>query len=88
LDGKFRKISISLKDTTAKIDYRSGYFAGKQFTRFTSTDKERQLEDALMLGDPMTDLTIVMEVDYFQLNRAEYPWPAAAAPSTSTSPAK
>ena len=25
-----------------------------------------------MLGDPITDLTIAMEVDYFQLNRAEY----------------
>jgi hypothetical protein len=25
-----------------------------------------------MLGDPITDLTIVMEVDYFRLNRAEY----------------
>jgi len=72
LDGKFRKITISLKDTSAKLDYRSGYFAGKQFAKFTSTDKERQLEDALMLGDPITDLTIVMEVDYFQLNRAEY----------------
>ena len=35
-------------------------------------DKERQLEDALMLGDPITDLTIAMEIDYFQLNRAEY----------------
>ncbi|MGA8596987.1 MAG: VWA domain-containing protein, partial [Bryobacteraceae bacterium] len=27
---------------------------------------------ALMLPDPITDLTIAMEVDYFQLNRAEY----------------
>ena len=35
-------------------------------------DKERQLEDALMLGDPITDLTVAMEIDYFQLNRAEY----------------
>jgi len=25
-----------------------------------------------MLGDPVTDLTIAMELDYFQLNRAEY----------------
>jgi len=25
-----------------------------------------------MLEDPITDLTIAMEVDYFQLNRAEY----------------
>src|SRR5262249_44350573 len=72
LDGKFRKISISLKDLSAKLDYRSGYYAGKQFSKFTAADKERQLEDALMLGDPITDLTIVMEVDYFQLNRAEY----------------
>src|SRR5437667_2012044 len=72
LDGKFRKITIALDDTSGKLDYRSSYFAGKQFTKFTSTDKERQLEDALMLGDPITELTIVMEVDYFQLNRAEY----------------
>ena len=25
-----------------------------------------------MLGDPITDLTIAMEVNFFQLNRAEY----------------
>ena len=25
-----------------------------------------------MLPDPVTELTIAMEVDYFQLNRAEY----------------
>jgi VWFA-related protein len=72
LDGKFRRIKITLKDATAKLDFRSGYYAGKQFAKFTSADKERQLEDALMLGDPITDLTIAMEVDYFQLNRAEY----------------
>jgi VWFA-related protein len=72
LDGKFRKIAIALKEITAKLDYRSGYFAGKQFGKFTVADKERQLEDALMLGDPITDLTIAMELDYFQLNRAEY----------------
>jgi VWFA-related protein len=72
LDGKFRKIKISIPDTTAKIDYRVGYFAGKQFKNFNSVDKERQLEDALMLGDPITELTIAMEINFFQLNRAEY----------------
>ncbi len=74
LDGKFRKVAVSLanKDLQAKLDFRSGYFAGKTFTKYTTADKERQLEDALMLGDPITDLTIQMEVNYFQLNRAEY----------------
>src|ERR1017187_3981710 len=56
----------------AKLDYRQGYFAGKVFGKFTVADKERQLEDALMLEDPITELTIDMEIDYFQLNRAEY----------------
>jgi len=73
LDGKFRKIKITLNsNTTASLDYRQGYFAGKQFKNFTTVDKERQLEEALMLGDPVTELTIAMELDYFQLNRAEY----------------
>src|SRR5438093_1553051 len=73
LDGKFRRVKITLKETpTAKLDYRQGYYAGKTFNKFTAADKERQLEDALMLGDPITDLNIAMEVNYFQLNRAEY----------------
>jgi VWFA-related protein len=73
LDGKFRRIKITLKETpNAKLEYRQGYFAGKTFNKFTAADKERQLEEALMLGDPITDLTIAMEINYFQLNRAEY----------------
>jgi VWFA-related protein len=72
-DGKFRRVKISLKEeVSVKLDYRQGYFAGKTFSKFTAADKERQLEEALMLGDPITDLTIAMEVNYFQLNRAEY----------------
>jgi VWFA-related protein len=72
-DGKFRRVKIALKETpNAKLDYRQGYFAAKTFDKFTAADKERQLEEALMLGDPITDLTIAMEVNYFQLNRAEY----------------
>jgi len=73
LDGKFRRIKISLREgVSGDLDYRQGYFAGKEFSKFSSADKERQLEDALMLGDPITELTIAMEIGYFQLNRAEY----------------
>ncbi len=72
-DGRFRRIKITLSaNFSAKLDYRQGYFAAKEFSKFTAADKERQLEEALMLPDPMTELTIAMEVDYFQLNRAEY----------------
>ncbi len=79
LDGKFRRIKITLaNDTGAKLEYRQGYFGGKEFNKFTTADKERQLLDALMLGDPITDLTISMEVNYFQLNSAEYFVPVVA----------
>src|ERR1700678_2095915 len=72
-DGKLRRIKITLNsDPEAKLDYRQGYFAGKVFGKFTVADKERQLEDALMLEDPITELTIDMEIDHFQLNKAEY----------------
>lgn len=72
-DGKFRRIKISLNEgISASLNYRRGYFAAKKFAKFTAADKERQLEDALMMPDPITDLTIAMEIDYFQLNRAEY----------------
>jgi VWFA-related protein len=79
LDGKFRRIKVTLNGgISGELSYRQGYYSGKEFSKFTSVDKERQLEDALMLGDPVTDLTIVMEVNYFQLNRAEYFVPVAA----------
>jgi VWFA-related protein len=72
-DGKFRRVRISVSgDTEAKLEYRQGYYADKEFAKFTAVDKERQLEDALMLDDPITELSIAMEIDHFQLNRAEY----------------
>jgi hypothetical protein len=72
-DGKFRRIKITLRDgLSGELDYRQGYYAGKEFKKFTTADKDRQLEEAFMLGDPITELTIAMETGYFQLNGAEY----------------
>ena len=73
LDGKFRRVKVALREgATADLTYRQGYFADKEFGKFSAADKERQLEEALMLENPVTDITIAMEVNYFQLNRAEY----------------
>jgi VWFA-related protein len=72
-NGKFRRVKVTVANPTdANLAYREGYYANKEFAKFNAVDKERQLEDALMLGNPITDLTIAMEIDYFQLNRAEY----------------
>ena len=73
-DGKYRKISVKVAPLpeSAKIDYRKGYYAGKVWGKMNSSDKERQLEDALTLDDPFTDLPLAMEVDYFQTGRDKY----------------
>jgi VWFA-related protein len=72
-NGHFRRVKVTLtQNLDAKLNYREGYYADKEFNRFTAIDKERQLEDALMLEDPITELSIAMEIDHFQLNRAEY----------------
>jgi VWFA-related protein len=72
-NGHFRRVKVSLtQNIEAKLNYRDGYYADKEFGKFTAVDKERQLEDALMLEDPVTELSIAMEIDHFQLNRAEY----------------
>ena len=73
LDGRYRRIKVQIgKNLTAKLDYRSGYFASKEFRQFNSTDRERQLQEALMLGDPVTDLTMALEVNYFRQARDRY----------------
>ncbi len=77
-DGRFRRVKVTPNGTlSADLSYRQGYFGDKAFAKFTAADKERQLEDALMLENPITDITIVMEVNYFQLNRAQYFVPIA-----------
>jgi VWFA-related protein len=77
-DGRFRRVKVALNGgLSAELSYRQGYFADKNFANFSNADKERQLEEALMLGDPVTDITIAMEVNYFQLSRAQYFIPVA-----------
>ncbi len=73
LDGKYRRIKVQISSNlSARLDYRTGYFASKQFKQFNSSDRERQLEEALMLGDPVTDLTLALETDYFRMAQDRY----------------
>jgi VWFA-related protein len=73
-DGKYRHVTVKIGSLpeSAKIDYRRGYYAAKVWGKMNSSDKERQLEDALTLDDPFTDLPLAMEVDYFQTGRDKY----------------
>ncbi|MGI8991136.1 MAG: VWA domain-containing protein [Bryobacteraceae bacterium] len=72
-DGRFRRIKLALNNQTqAKLDYRGGYFGRKIFAKYNAADKESQLEEALMLGDPVTDLPLAIETDYFRITKSTY----------------
>src|SRR5579871_1433681 len=77
LDGQFRRIKITLRpELVAKYgqpkNYRQGYFADREFKNATASDKERQLQQALMLGDPVTEIQVAMEINHFRLARDRY----------------
>ncbi len=83
LDGHFRAVKISMRDPSvqsrfSKFEYTKGYYAGKEWKNFNATDKERSLTEALMLGDPVTDIEIAMDVYYFRLAKDRYFIPIVA----------
>lgn len=90
-DGQFRNVDVKLAPATqsrlsAKLDYRDGYYAEKDWKRFSSYDKEKQLEDALLLGDPVTELPLALEVNWFRFSRDRYFVPVAVKVPASVIP--
>ena len=72
-DGKYRKITVKLKSvTTARLEFRDGYYASKVWGKFNGDDKEKQLRDALTTGDPQTDIPLALEVDWFRISPVAY----------------
>ncbi len=65
-DGKFRKIRVEVSRPDLKLQHRPGYFASKQFMKLTQTERDRQLEEALTVDRPFSDLPLILEADYFK----------------------
>jgi VWFA-related protein len=82
LDGRYRKITVNLSPKIAalkpKLDYRQGYYGSTTFARLSNTDKEAQLQTAMESENPVTDLPIAVEIDYFRLERGKYFVPVSA----------
>ena len=55
-----------------KLEYRVGYFAPATFVKMTRADRETQLQQALESENPLTDLPLALEVDYFRLAQNKY----------------
>ncbi len=75
-DGRYRRIQVKLAPQLAglraKLSYREGYYGPTTFAHMRDTDKEAQLSQALLSDNPVTDLPIAVEVDYFRLDKDKY----------------
>jgi VWFA-related protein len=73
MDGKFRKISVKLNNKLeAKLEHRPGYWAGKIWTKMSGQDREQQLTEAISAGEPLTDIPLALQVDYFRIGSTSY----------------
>jgi VWFA-related protein len=72
-DGRYRRVRVELANhPSVDLSYRPGYYGAKDYAKFSAIDKEQQLDDALRLEDPITDIPMAMEINYFQVSGAEY----------------
>ncbi len=81
-DGRYRRIQVKLAPNLAglkaKLDYRQGYYGPTTFRHMEEGDKEAQLSQALLSDNPVTDLPIAVEADYFRIEKDKYFVPISA----------
>ena len=71
-DGRFRRIKVRLKRPDLKLEYRSGYYAPRDFAHSTKDDKEQQLQDQMLSDLSATDLAAYVSTAYFRLADNRY----------------
>jgi VWFA-related protein len=71
-DGRFRRIKVRLKRTDLKLEYRSGYYAPRDFAHSSKDDREQQLQDQLLSDLSATDLSAFVSTAYFRLADNRY----------------
>jgi VWFA-related protein len=71
-DGRFRRIKVVLNRQDVKLEYRAGYYAGRDFEHFNRTDREQQLQDELASELPATDVAVYAGTAYFRRDDSHY----------------
>jgi hypothetical protein len=66
------KLAPRLATLKAKLDYRQGYYGATTFAHMRDSDKESQLSQALLSENPVTDLPLALEIDYFRIEKTKY----------------
>src|SRR5882757_3127992 len=71
-DGRFRHLKVTINRPDLKLDFRSGYFAGRDFIHLDRADREQQLEDELAAQLPRVDVPVYAGESYFRKDESHY----------------
>jgi hypothetical protein len=71
-DGRFRKLKVLVNRPDLKLDYRSGYYAGRDFEHLNRADREQQMEDELAAQLPRVDVPLFAGAAYFRQDDSHY----------------
>jgi VWFA-related protein len=75
-DGRFRRLRVQVNradlKADAKLEYRSGYYAGRDFLHSSRADREQQLNDELEAELPQTDVALFAGAAYFRHDDSHY----------------
>src|SRR6266480_6356033 len=71
-DGKFRRLKVQVNRSDLKLDFRAGYYAGRDFEHLNRADREQQLEEELDAQLPRVDVPLYAGAAYFRQDDAHY----------------
>src|ERR1700682_5919897 len=71
-DGRFRRLKVQVNRADLKLDFRTGYYAGRDFEHLNRADREQQLEDELDAQLPRVDVPLYAGAAYFRQDDAHY----------------
>jgi VWFA-related protein len=71
-DGHFRHLKVQLNRPDLKLDYRSGYYAGRDFEHLNRADREQQIQDELASELSQTDVAVYAGASYFRQDDSHY----------------
>jgi VWFA-related protein len=71
-DGRFRHLKVVVNRPDLRLDFRSGYYADRDFEHLNRSDREQQLEDELAAQLPRVDVPLYAGASYFRKDDSHY----------------
>src|SRR5204863_706400 len=71
-DGRFRRLRVQVNRPDLKLDFRSGYYAGRDFEHLNRVDREQQLNDELAAQLPRVDGPLYAGTAFFRHDDSHY----------------